>query len=387
MLQCVTIFSRAEWMSEISEHPFGRSAGPRSGESALLVNPFDPLHIVGIEEADGPAGQPVLAARVTFDGGSLWRESAGLPMEPAFSGLAGPVLAMDARGTLHLAALALEPHGSRASLVIYRSEDGGLRWRQAARILEMVGECCYSLAADLNPASAFRGNVYLAADAGGALRFARSGDGISWVDSDGNSPGALMPGLCSSPEVLVDSAGAVHLVWINGARILAAHSSDGGGSFGNPVAVADGIAGNCDWLPETVPATCLLPGGTAVCAWADYREGRSRIYCRRSPDSGRTWLGPAAGEPLAPDSAPGQHQFQPHLLVTPAGEICCAFYEYGPKTEGGDALVDLVMAVSYNRGVTFTGRMVLSAKPWNPAEDRPLSRGATKGALAWFSLG
>jgi hypothetical protein len=43
--------------------------------------------------------------------------------------------------------------------------------------------------------------------------------------------------------------------------------------------------------------------------------------------------------------------------------------------------------VSYDRGATFTGRMVLSAQPWNPAEDRPLSRGATKGVLGWLTLG
>jgi hypothetical protein len=43
--------------------------------------------------------------------------------------------------------------------------------------------------------------------------------------------------------------------------------------------------------------------------------------------------------------------------------------------------VDLAMAISYDRGASFTGHMVLSERPWDPAVDQPLSRGATRGAL------
>ncbi len=124
-----------------------------------------------------------------------------------------------------------------------------------------------------------------------------------------------------------------------------------------------------------------------LCAWADDREGRARIYVRRSLDNGRTWLGPAAGVPLLNGTYSAQHEFQPHLLVTAGGEFCCAFYEFGPKTPGGELLVDLAMAVSYDRGVTFPGHMVLSQQPWDPALEKPISRGATKGALGWLARG
>ena len=76
----------------------------------------------------------------------------------------------------------------------------------------------------------------------------------------------------------------------------------------------------------------------------------------------------------------------PRFKVTVVGEICCAFYEYGPRESGGDPMVDLVMAVSYDNGATFRGRMVLSHQPWNPATDAPLSREATRGALGWLAL-
>jgi hypothetical protein len=31
--------------------------------------------------------------------------------------------------------------------------------------------------------------------------------------------------------------------------------------------------------------------------------------------------------------------------------------------------------------------MVLSEQPWDPSVDRPLSRGAMRGALGWLALG
>ena len=365
------------------------SATARS-ESALLINPLDPKHIIGVEEIALRDGAPVVSARVSFDGGASWRESWPLPMEPGWAAVVGPVLALDARGTVILAALALDPDHSRAFLVAYRSEDGGIHWSRPAVVFEGPAECCYSIAADLNPGSVFRGNVYLAADIGNTLCFARSSDGQSWSGSSADTPGPLLPGLCFYPETLVDQSGAVHIVWMPGPAgrgILSVYSVDGGYSFCGPVTVADGITSVREGLPETVPATCITKDGVAICAWADDREGRSRIYCRRSADSGRTWLGPAAGEPLVRDSASDQHEFQPHLILTAAGEICCAFYEYGPKAPGGDLLVDLVMAVSYDRGATFIGRMVLSQQPWDPAVDKPLSRGATRGALGWLALG
>ena len=373
-------------------NPGGKREGPATARnaSALLVNPLDSQHIVGVEEITLPDGVPVISARVSFDGGGSWRESWPLPVETEWAGVVGPVLAMDAQGTLNLAALALDSDRARASLVVYRSEDGGIHWTLPAVVLQGAAECCYSIATDLNPASAFQGSVYLAADMGNAMCFARSRDGQSWSGRGRSRPGPMIHGMCFNPEVQVDASGAVHVVWMtgpSGCNILAVDSSDGGHTFSAPATVAEGIVGVQQGLPETAPATCIAEDGVTLCAWADDREGRARIYRRRSLDRGRTWQGPPAGEPLVAGAGTGQHEFQPHLIVTAGGEICCAFYEYGPKTPGGSSLVDLAMAVSYDRGATFTGHMVLSERPWDPAADRPLSRGATRGALGWLAIG
>jgi hypothetical protein len=378
--------------TERADYHYGvKRAGPTvaRNKSALLVNPLDPQHIVGVEEVTVPDRVPVISARVTFDGGASWRESWPLPLEPGWTGVVGPVLAIDAHGTLNLAALAVDADRSRASLVVYRSEDGGIHWSLPVVVQQGAAECCYSIAADLNPASPFRGSVYLSSDMGNALCFARSSDGEFWSGRGHSRPGPLRSGLCFNPEVLVDAGGVVHMVWMSGPSgysILTVDSEDGGNTFGAPVTVAEGIVGVRRGLPETAPATCITADGVAVCVWADDREGHARIYGRRSVDGGRTWQGPAAGERLLPDEASGQHEFQPLLILTAGGEICCAFYEYGPKTPGGDLLVDLAMTVSYDRGATFRSHMVLSEQPWDPSTEQPLSRGATQGALGWLTF-
>ncbi len=354
------------------------------------MNPLDPKHIVGVEEIASPDGGPAITARVSFDGGASWRESWPLALGSGWAGVVGPVIAIDARGNLQLAALALEGNRSRASLVVYRSEDGGIHWTAPRVVLTGGSECCYSIGTDLNARSPFRGSLYLVADLDNSLCFARTSDGTSWSGTAQSRPGQILPGMCFNPEVIVDTTGVVHVVWMTGpcdCDILTASSRDGGASFDAPVMVAEGITGVQDGLPETAPATCIAQDGVALCVWADDREGRSRIYCRRSMDGGRTWQGPPSGEPLAPDAASVQHEFQPHLIVTARGEICCAFYEYGHKDPGGDLLVDLAMTVSYDRGATFRSRMVLSEQPWDPSVDKPLSRSATRGALGWLALG
>ncbi len=359
-------------------------------ESALLINPLDARHIVGVEAALGAEGVAQANVRISLDGGKSWRESERVMLPSGCSGVTSPVLAMDAQGTLHLVLLALNSSRQVAGVATYRSDAAGLRWSSPAMLFENAGECACSLAADLNAGSPFRGSVYLVTDAGERLCFARCANGSDWVGSRGGAPGAFWPGLCASPDVLVDGGGGVHMFWTTGSyerSILAAHSNDGGDTFGDPALVAEAVVDTCDFVTETVPASVITADGGAVCAWADFREGRARIYYRRSLDYGRNWIGAACGEPLLEDSPASQHEFQPHLLVTPNGEICCAYYQYGPKAGGGTSKVDLVMAVSYDRGASFKHLMVLSEQPWDPAVDEPLSRAATRGALSGIGLG
>ena len=326
------------------------------GRPVLLVNPVDPAHLVQVEKASrGEA--PGLSIRASFDGGLHWRESWPLPGARCLAALESPALAVDAQNTLHLVALA-RPSGRDQELTAYRSQDGGLHWSDPVVVLESAGKCRHSIAAGAY--------VYLATDAHGWLYLARSSDGEQFMAPPG---GPVWPGACFAPEVFADSAGGVRVVWItgrNGRAILISHSNDQGDSFTHPVPIADGISTFCDEFVDSVPATCFDEGGAAVCAWADERESQSRIYFRRSADGGRTWQGPPSGAPLLRSTQPRQQEFQPRLTLTPAGEVCCTYWEFGPKAAGGRPYLELVMAVSNDHGESFGSRMVLSEHPWDP---------------------
>jgi hypothetical protein len=117
-----------------------------------------------------------------------------------------------------------------------------------------------------------------------------------------------------------------------------------------------------------------------VVAWADYRDGVSRIYHRRSPNGGSTWQGAVSGLPLLPAamaSPPNQHDFHPQLVSMPNGSIGCAFYEFGPKGSpaASPPLIDVVLAATTGTGTPFGRRATVTDRPWNPAVDAPLSHG------------
>src|SRR5258708_20131208 len=106
----------------------------------------------------------------------------------------------------------------------------------------------------------------------------------------------------------------------------------------------------------TSASACAGVGGALTVAWADYREGVSRVYYRTSTDGGTTWLDDPSGQPLLTStvaSLPTQHDFHPQLACTPSGQIACCFYELGPVVGYGPSLINVVIAASTHGGVPF----------------------------------
>ena len=127
-------------------------------------------------------------------------------------------------------------------------------------------------------------------------------------------------------------------MWINGATIHMVKSTDGGQTFSADTTIVSALTTLSSSLPApggfpelpggkfrvlTLPATATGGGHAVLVAWADYRDGVSRIYYRRSTDGGVTWLGPVNGQPLLPAWRTGadQHDFHPQLASRPSGEI------------------------------------------------------------------
>ena len=136
-----------------------------------------------------------------------------------------------------------------------------------------------------------------------------------------------------------------------------------------------------------------------IVVWADMREGRSRIYFRRSDDNGITWKGPANGQPLLPNVSYGDREcFHPQVACTTAtGVVGCSFYVFGrwhsipparlelrrrPAAElGGAEVLDptyrihVQLAGSWDLGKTFPRLTTVTDMPWDPLVKPPFSRG------------
>lgn len=371
-------------------------------ESDLAVNPLNPYNMVGASKRfTNPSKYEFsLAAYATFDGGLSWTEAMSLTLQPGWAGTSDPAVAWDNLGNAYLIALPFAPGNQPGEarligIAVYKSTDSGRTWGPPTLIHSSSGDDKQWATSDVNPKSPYYGNVYTAWDDGpgigsSRLAFARTTDhGTTWKGLGNHPAGTALPGIDDSgaPELSVASDGTIYIVWITGNNeIKFVKSTNGGDSFSIPKLVASGITPLPSHLPGakfrvfSPPTGCAGLGDNVIFAWADYREGVSRIYYRRSTNGGNSWEGSISGQPLLTGgavSAVNQHEFHPQIINTPNGEIGCAFYEFGPKASGvsGRPLIDVVLAVSTNNGVTFPHQVTVTEQAWDPAVDAPLSNG------------
>jgi len=376
-------------------------------ESALAINPLDPYNMVGASKrfSDPSIYGFSLAAYATFDGGQSWIEAPPLSLPAGWAGSSDPAVGWDNAGNAYLLALPFGPGsgtdftGPVIGIAVYKSPDGGRSWGAPVLIHSSLGDDKQWITGDTSPTSPHYGNVYAAWDDGATLRFARTTDhGGTWIGTGGSAAGSALATDSFSPEISVAADGTVYIVYLNGqsgTQIKYVKSTDGGSSFSPAQVAANGITSLRGPLPETggwphfpgasfrvltLATGCAGSGNHVVFAWADYRDGISRIYYRRSNNGGTTWHGPASGQPLlagAVASAADKQDFHPQLIATPNGEIGCAFYEYGP-TGGGEFppnLIHVILAVSTDNGASFPNRVTVTDQAWDPTVDAPFVHG------------
>lgn len=355
-------------------------------ESAIAINPNNPAQIVSASKSfrNIQTYDFTLATQYSEDGGLTWQDSAPLPLG-TFTILSDPTVAWDDVGSVYLLGLSANnpPEDDIIGLEAYKSTDGGKTWSGPTSIHTNSGDDKQWIAGDGNPASPFHGRIYAAWDGPGGLCFARTKDGgATWVGAGpGTTPtGTALGAFSFAPEINIAANGDVYIVFVgNGIQMFI--SRDGGDTF-QLVTAASGITSLGD--PDTphfpgesfrcgTLATACVFGQTVVTAWADFREGASRIYCARSADGGATWLTPASGQPLLTRFIPSSLQhFDPQLVVDPTGVIACAFYEFGPKPT--NPLIDVALAESFDGGATFDD-FIVTDQPWDPTVDAPWAHG------------
>ena len=388
-------------------------------ESEVEVNPLNSRNLVGSSKRfTNPSTYAfTLAAYASFDGGESWLEAPPLALlgnadpNKVWSGISDPAIAWDNAGNCYLVALPFPSTTSPYStlgIAVYKSSDGGRTWSPPNFIHQSTGDDKQWATGDRNPRSRYFGNVYVAWDDGSKLAFARTTDqGATWRGFGSQAVGAPLAFDSFAPAVTVADAGAVYVFWIAGNTIKFVKSTDGGNSFSAPQIAASGLTtltaglGTSGGFPKfpgtkfrvlTLPAACTGSGNNVVVAWADYREGVSRIYYRRSTDGGSTWQGGASGQPLLTRvgvPAANQHHFHPQLASTPSGTIGCACYELGPKWAGGSPWIHTIIATSQNGGTSFLNVERVTNIPWDPTVNAPWSHGDPNTTFIgdYFGLG
>jgi hypothetical protein len=384
---------------------FDASTANARSESAITVNPVNPLNVVGSSKrfTNPQTYDFSLAAYASFDGGTSWTEAAPLGLQPGWAGVSDPTLAWDAAGNVYLVGLAFGAGANTLiGMAIYRSTDGGQTWSAPNLIHQSPGDDKQWAAGDNNPASPHYGNVYVVWDdlpvnSGDpwTCAFARTLDsGATWSGTAGQGAGSALGNNSFAPQVSVASDGTVYVVWLTGSDVMFVKSTDGGGSFTGPVAAVQGITpltspplpapGGFPELPGghfrvlSIAACTAGSGQDLVLAWADYREGVSRVYYAYSNDAGASWPSAPSGQPLlsgTDSSGADQQDFHAQLATLPDGSIGCAFYEFGVKWPGGPPLIDVELAVSTDKGGSFGNRQTVTDRAWDPTIDAPWSHG------------
>ncbi len=350
-------------------------------ESALAVNPVNPLHMVGAskEFRDIVAYKFTLVTYASFDGGRTWTKGTPpIPQGVQWDGTTDPAVAFDDLGNVYLVALPYSIAGTKLNtfgMVIYTSQDG-INWGHPQTIDTAQTDDKQTACADGNPASPHHGNVY-AAWGNGVLRFARRLRGAtSWIGAGtATSPTPLVgPTKAFAPEMAITPDGTLYLFWLEGAQIQVLISTDGGTTFTQETVATPNFNGQVPGASFRIPPVpCASPGrnGTAIVAWADFREGPARIYYARKSSQSAGWT-------VAPLFTPGtvpadQHDIMPQVDSWRAGDIGCAFYRFGPKPAGTNQVptIDVITAVSVNDGASFDYAVTTTVKPWDPTLDEP----------------
>ena len=312
------------------------------------------------------------------DGGATWLQSS----LPAFAGDArqgDPTIDWTSDGTAWSVTIGISP-----TLVLvlraYRSADGGITWTFNSTITgTQTAMDKQAFWVDHNPSSPFKDNMYLIWHNGAPCFVSvRLGPGGAW-SAPLQISGGETTGTAIGSDIKTNSHGDVFAFWpdTGSQHLFVAKSTDGGSTFGAPVAIATTIGAFNLGVPAQDGRRVLiyLSGGAyrtaaenlVYAVWTDLAGGvgcssagsepgsnvasicKSRIWFARSTDGGATWDAPLQlnGQTSLND------QIFPRLAVDESSGVLMVVY-YDTINDPGRRKAELWMQASYDFGVTWT---------------------------------
>jgi hypothetical protein len=317
-------------------------SGASNFEPAIAVNPLDPNNLV----AGFFDSRSNCHSVFTTDGGQTWT-AGGAPPQPNGGKICGDVsLAADLLGNFYYGYVNFQ-----GNLEVAKSADGGQTFPTSS-IAAVFLDKPY-IAVDARPGSPFRGYLYagyLDFSTGGISVVTSRDEGATW-----SAPVAIRVGLFTVDGALpvVAPDGTVYVFYFaartdvfGDMSIMFSKSTDGGGSWSLPAAVASGLPGlgyfhlkNADRnfgtaagagiVATSFPTAAIAPDGTIFVAWDDFPQGSCTIIAGNGTDpctnadvrlsvsrnGGRTWTDPVK----VTDETGSSDQFMPWMTLHPDG--------------------------------------------------------------------
>ncbi len=356
-----------------------REAGDKPQESVVAINPRNPRNIVvSYHQAVGegsdhhPNVHVDMHVASTMDGGRTW--SIADATHKGYRVSIDSAIMFDSRGHAYLVYIGMDEmtYTTRNGEFLLRSTDGGRTWEAPRALAENPGggkpvfEHIPYIAADIDPASRYVGNVYMVwtrnfnDERGDAINFTRSTDGgESW------STPKVISRKGSVLSAAVGRDGALYLLygyWNDGWEAAVAVSRDGGETFSDPLPVARGpqqgqlkaASGPISGFPRAGgwPSMALDPRGSGrlFVVWGDHRDGDRDILSATSVDGGRSWTAPVRVNDDPPSN--GRDQLVQIVAVDPTDGAAYVLF-YDRRNDANNQLPTVTLARSADGGRTF----------------------------------
>ena len=362
----------------------------RRSESDVRLNFRDPAKI--LSASNNISGSGFQAQYWSTDGGSSWGQTT-LPPFAGDSSNSDPAVDWTSDGTAW--SLTLGIAGSAIRIRAYRSADNGATWSFDATPSGAQTTADKELLwVDHGDSSPFKDNLYAIWHAGSPVFIARrTGPTGSWQPPIQVS-GAETIGTGIGADVKTNGFGDVFGFWPDtlGAGLYVVKSTDGGASFGAPVALATTFGSYTIGIPamnrrraliyvsggayrtaseDLVYAVWTDLSGAAGCQGPNDEPGArvtaactTRIWFARSLDGGATWQAPRKVNDLASQS----DQFNPWLAVDEATGALGLIY-YDTVRDSGRKATDVWFQASLDRGVNWGTAVKVSAAPTDETDE------------------